>query len=60
MQKNLDDIVTQSAARLMNVNVKKTKEMQLKPCAAIALNGNSLYFRNVRQSNTWVLLLTVA
>jgi hypothetical protein len=29
MQDNLDDVVTQSAASLMNINVKKTKEMRL-------------------------------
>jgi len=29
MQNNPDDIVTLSAASLMNINVKKTKEMRL-------------------------------
>ena len=33
MQENLDDIVSQSAASLMNINVKKTKEMRLGACA---------------------------
>jgi len=29
MQQNLDDIVSQSAASFMNINSKKTKEMQI-------------------------------
>jgi len=33
MQENLDDIVSQSAASLMNINVKKTKELRLGACA---------------------------
>jgi len=33
MQENLDDIVSQSAASLMNINVNKTKEMRLGACA---------------------------
>ena len=31
-----------------------------KPCAAMVLNGNLLPERRLSQSNTWVLLLTVA
>jgi len=33
MQENLDDIVSQSAASLMNINVKKTKDVRLGACA---------------------------
>jgi len=48
MQDNPDHIVTQSAASLMNINVKKTKEMRLgggmrkQPHQELMLQGNAI------------------
>jgi len=42
MQDNLDDIVTQSAASLMNINVKKLKKYDLE-----AVRGNN-HTRRIR------------